>query len=96
MVTLPVDASGWYVLRAYAGRPRLPVLDLYPFASTSPFYVTVGGQPIRSREDAEYFLTWIGRVREEVEKHTGWNTPAEREQVLRTIGEARAEFERRR
>lgn len=96
LVTLPVDASGWYVLRAYAARPRLPVLDLYPFASTSPFYVTVGGQPIRSREDAEYFLTWIDRVREEVEKHTGWNTPAERERVLRTIGEARAEFERRR
>jgi hypothetical protein len=96
VVTLPVDSSGWYVLRAYSDRPRLPVLDLYPFASTSPFYVTVGNQPVRSKEDAEYFLTWIDRVREEVEKHTGWNTPAEREQVLRMINQARSVFESRR
>ena len=96
LVTLPLESSGWYVLRAWADRPRLPVLDLYPFASTSPFYVTVGNQPVRSKEDAEYFLTWIDRVREEVEKHTGWNAPAEREQVMRTIGEARSVFEARR
>src|SRR5207247_4337341 len=29
-VDLPAAGSGWYVLRAWADRPRLPVLDLYP------------------------------------------------------------------
>jgi hypothetical protein len=72
------------------------VLDLYPFASTSAFYVTVGGQPVRSREDADYFVTWIDRVREEVEKNTGWNTGSEREGVMRNIQRARDEFVRRR
>lgn len=96
LLRIPVEKSGWFVLRAYADRPRLPVLDLYPFASTSPFYVTVGGAPVRSREDAEYFLTWIGRVQEEVEKHRGWNTDGEREQVMATIAAARAVFEARR
>jgi Tol biopolymer transport system component len=96
LVRLPVSSSGWYVVRAWSDRPRLPVLDLYPFASTSPFYVTVGGQPVRSREDADYMITWIDRVRAEVEKHTGWNTAAEREQVLTTIASARRVFETRR
>ena len=95
LVSLPLDSSGWYVVRAFADRPRLPVLDLYPFGSTSPFYVTVGGAAVRSREDAEYFMTWLDRVRGEVERHTGWNTAAEKEQVMKRIAEARAEFEKR-
>jgi hypothetical protein len=95
-ITVPVTESGWYILRAYADRPVTPILDLYPFASTSPVYVTVGGQPVRSREDAEYFLTWIDRVKEEAGRHEGWNTSAERDSVFATITRARAEFEKRR
>ncbi len=95
LLRIPVDQSSWFVLRAYSDRPRLPVLDLYPFASTSPFYVTVGGSPIRSVEDARYFVTWIDRVREEVEKHGGWNADAERSLVLARIATAREVFERR-
>jgi hypothetical protein len=96
LLTLPVAESGWYLLRAWSERPQLPILDLYPFASTSPFYVTVGGRPVRSREDADYFVAWIGRVREEVERHQGWNTPAERAEVLAMLARAREEFARRR
>jgi hypothetical protein len=92
VVVVPVEQSSWFIVRAWADRPRLPVLDLYPFASTSPFYLTVGGRPIRSVADAEYFLTWIDRVREEVEKHAGWNTAEERAAVLRRVDLARAEF----
>jgi hypothetical protein len=95
-ITVPVTESGWYVLRAFADRPATPILDLYPFASTSPVYVTVDGQPVRSREDAEYFLAWVDRVKEETGRHEGWNTPAERDSVLTTIARARAEFEKRR
>ena len=96
VVPLDVDRSSWFVLRAYADGPQSPILDLYPFASTSPIYVTVGDEPVRSREDAEYFLTWIDRLREDVEAHDGWNTAAERSAVLALIANARAEFERRR
>jgi TolB protein len=92
LVDVPVSGSGWYLVRAYANRPRLPVLDLYPFASTSPFYVTSGGQPIRSADDAAYFVKWIDRVTEEVEKHTGWNSATEKESVLERMAQARAEF----
>jgi hypothetical protein len=95
-VVVPVERSGWYVLRAWSDRPRLPVLDLYPFASTSPIYVRVGDAPVRSREDAEYFLGWLGHVEAYVRAFTDWNTPGEREEAMRTIAAARAEFERRR
>src|SRR6266849_3325796 len=44
-VGIAVAASGWYVLRAWSERARTPVLDLYPFASTSPIYVRVGDRP---------------------------------------------------
>ena len=95
-IVLPVAESGWFVLRARADRPRLPVLDLHPFASTSPIYVQVGDTPIRSREDAEYFLTWLDRLEAGIRAHTGWNTAAERDEALQTLVAARAEFVRRR
>jgi hypothetical protein len=71
------------------------VLDLYPFATTSPIYVTIAGRAVRSATDAEYFLSWIDRVREQVDAHDSWNTDAERTNVLAMIAKARAEFERR-
>jgi hypothetical protein len=88
-IALPVDRSGWFVLRALAGRSRHPVLDLYPFGTTSPVYVSVGGAPVRSPEDARYFLDWVDRVARAAAAHTGYNTPAEKKGVLDTIARAR-------
>jgi hypothetical protein len=95
-LSLPLEASGWLVLRAWAERPRLPVLDLYPFASTSPVYVEVGGAPVRSREDADYFVRWMDRVLAAARAHSDWNTPAERDAVLAQLDRARAEYVARR
>jgi TolB protein len=89
-VSIPVTRSGWYVLRAWSDRPALPILDLYPFASTSPIYVRVGPQPVRSREDAEFFVRWIDRLDQAVQAHEAWNTSEEREHVLRLLAQARA------
>jgi hypothetical protein len=72
------------------------VLDLYPYATTSPVYVTVAGAPIRSAEDAEYFIRWIDRVAASAVQSQDWNTDAERAAVLDMMRRARAEFEKRR
>ena len=88
--------SGWYLLRAYSDRAELPVLDRYPFASTSPIYVQVGDAPQRSTPDAEYFITWIDLVSERVRADTNWNAPAERAATFETIARARAVFVARR
>jgi len=95
-VALPVDRNSWFVARAYSDKPHLPVLDLYPFASTSPVYVKTDNAPTSCREDAEYFLKWIDVLSARVRADSGWNTPAERAAVLTTISRAHEEFIRRR
>jgi hypothetical protein len=94
-VRVSVDRSGWILLRARADRPAYPVLDAYPYATTSPVYLTVGGKPARSPEDARYFIAWIDRLRQATEAHRDWNTDAERREALDLLARARGEFERR-
>jgi hypothetical protein len=94
-VTLPVARSGWFTLRAYHAQPSPVVLDLYPFATTSPVYVTVGGRGVRSPEDARFFVRWIERIEAATEAHTGWNTPDEKSAVMARLARARADYERR-
>jgi hypothetical protein len=94
-IAIPVEHSGWYTLRAWSDKPREPILDLYPFSSTSPIYVSVGGAPIRSAQDAQYFLGWIDRLEAAALASKAWNTPDEREAVLGHIRDAREEFRRR-
>ncbi len=91
-VTIPVVKSGWYLLRARSDRALYPVLDLYPYATTTPVYVTVGGEPVRSAADAEYFIRWIDRLEEGVRTSRDFNTEAERAHTLTLIRDARAEF----
>lgn len=89
---LPVTRSGWLLLRAYGDGPVEPVLDLYPFASTSPVYVTVAGTPARSPDDARFFLQWIDQVTRAARAHSAWNTAGERDSVLALLGRARAVY----
>ncbi len=96
VIRVTMDRSGWLLVRAAGDRPREPILDLYPYATTSPVYVSVGGAPVRSAPDADFFIAWIGRVREEAARHEGWNTPAERTEVMTMLDAARAVFEGRR
>ena len=91
-VMVPVQGSGWLVLRARGDGPREPVLDLYPFASTSPVYVTVNGAPARSAEDARFFVHWVDRVTQAAAARTDWNTAAERDSTLALLGRARAVY----
>jgi hypothetical protein len=87
--SIPITASGWYVLRAYAAHPEHPILDIYPFGTTSPIYVTVGDGKVHSRDDAAYFLSWIDRLEKAAREHKGWNTAAEKEAVLDDFARAR-------
>jgi TolB protein len=94
-VRVAAQSSGWYLLRARGDGPAYPILDAYPYATTGPIYVTVGAQPVRSPDDARYFLAWIDRLEAAAEANGDWNTEQEKARVLETIREARAEFVRR-
>jgi hypothetical protein len=94
-VTIDVDKSSWILLRAWSRGARHPIFDFAPMATTSPIYVTIGGAPVRSRTDAEYFISWIDRLIESAERYHEYNTPVERERVIARLHEARAEYVRR-
>jgi TolB protein len=93
-IKLAIHESGWYLLRARGSRPAYPILDFYPYATTSPIYVTVGGRPIRSAADAKYFIAWIDRLEAGAAAHPGWNSSDERTATLESIRQARAVFQR--
>ena len=84
-VPIAVTGSGWYVLRAYADRAELPVLDRYPFGSTSPVYVTVGNEPVRTPEDAEFFVRWVDRLDEAARRRGQIGRASCRERVSDTV-----------
>jgi TolB protein len=92
--SLEVDRSGWYTLRAWGARSARPILDIYPFATTSPVYVSAGDSPVHSPTDARYFASWIDRLIEDARSHPGWNDAAESAEVMRQLEEAKAIYER--
>jgi TolB protein len=88
-VRVAVTRSGWYLVRAWSDHATLPVLDLYPFGSTSPIYVRVGGKPVRSPEDAAFFVRWIDRLAQAAGANDAWDSPQEREHVVQLLTRAR-------
>ncbi len=90
--SIPLDASGWCILRAFSDKAEYPILDLYPYATTSPVYVSVAGAPVRSASDAAYFVAWIDRLIAAARTNTSWNTEAEKESVLSMLQEARGKY----
>ncbi len=94
-VPLPIAGSAWFTLRAWSPHAEEPILDIYPFATTSPIYVTVNGRPIRNSADARYFQKWIERVEAAATAHPGWNDAREKDEVLARLAEAKAVFAKR-
>jgi TolB protein len=86
---IPVSQSGWCLLRTWSEKAEHPVLDTYPYATTSPVYVTVAGSAEKPAEDAAYFIAWIDRMMKDVSSNRDWNTEAEKTSVLDLLNRAR-------
>jgi TolB protein len=83
-------AGGWVVLRAFNDTPHPWVLDLYPYATTSPVYFAA--PPPRAPEDAAYFVAWMDRVIEATNARGGWNSEQEKANTLAYLEAARTKF----
>jgi hypothetical protein len=92
--TLPISSSGWCVLRAFTARAEYPVLDNFVYATTSPVYVSVRGEKLRSPADARYFEAWIDHLLATTAAYPDWNSAAEKAGVLQKLRDARAVYER--
>ena len=86
---ISISRSGWCLLRAWSDQAEHPILDAYPYATTSPIYVTVAGSAPKPTEDAAYFTAWIDRLIDGAKSNKDWNTPAEKEAVLNLLDYAR-------
>jgi TolB protein len=91
--TLPLRESGWCILRAWSEKAEYPVMDNYTYATTSPVYVTIAGKRAYSKKDADYFKAWIDRTTEITSQYPDWNSPLEKELVLKRLREARSVYE---
>jgi TolB protein len=90
-----IPASGWLVLRAWNDHADAKVQDIYPYASTSPIYVTVDRQAPRSAGDAAYFIRWIDRLIAGATTRTDYNSPKEKQDTLQYLNAARTVFQTR-
>ncbi len=79
---LAVDAGGWLLLRAWNDDADPLVLDLYPYATTSPIYLDLPGGAPPAPAGAAYFAAWMERVIEAAAARDDYNTPREREETL--------------
>jgi TolB protein len=90
---LPVSSTGWCLLRASSDKAEYPVLDLYPYATTSPVYIKVEGDKPHPREDASYFIAWIDQLTTAAQANKDWNTEIEKTTVLDQLSRARKVYE---
>ncbi len=86
---IPLHTSGWCVVRASTDAAHYPVLDNYVYATTSPIYIQIAGQPLKSPEDARYFAAWVDRVVEATTAYPDWINAAEKQVVLTTLAKAK-------
>jgi len=91
--SIDVSGSGWLLLRAWNDLSHPDVLDVYPYATTSPVYVHAGGRVRRSRDAATYFLRWLDRLRAATEQEPSYRTEDERAAVLQDVARAREFYE---
>jgi Tol biopolymer transport system component len=89
---LPVDSDGWLVLRAWNDGADPEVLDLYPYATTSPIYFDLPGEHPRNSADADYFVAWLDRVIANASSRTDFRTGRERETTIEYLRNARKQF----
>jgi Tol biopolymer transport system component len=90
--TIQLSRSGWCVLRAFSDKAEFPVLDIYPYATTSPIYVQVAGSKLQDREAAGYFVAWIDRLIAAAKENQDWNTAVEKDAVLNLLSFGRQVF----
>ncbi len=88
-----VTESGWILLRAWNDDPDPLIFDLYPYATTSPVYVSVAGRPAQSTKDAGYFLRWIDRIIASAEARQDYNDAKEKQDTMAYLRAGRTVFQ---
>jgi hypothetical protein len=89
---LPITQGGWLLLRAWNEHADPQVLDIYPYATTSPVYLTAARPAPDARADAQYFVRWLDRVIEAAIARGDYNDETEKRATLDYLQQARAGY----
>jgi hypothetical protein len=89
---LKIETGGWLLLRAWNDGSDPKVLDLYPYATTSPIYLDLPGRPPSAPADAAYFAAWLDRVIGDAERRTDYRNERERLATLDYLRAAKARY----
>ena len=89
---LNVTAGGWLLLRAWNDGADPQILDLYPYATTSPIYFELPGGVPAAPQDATYFAAWLDRVIADAESRLDYRTVGERQETLDYLRKARTYY----
>jgi hypothetical protein len=87
-----VDSGGWLLLRAWNDGADPQVLDIYPYATTSPIYLELPGGAPPAPQDAAYFAAWMDRVIGEAEARNDYRNARERQITLDYLRKARDHY----
>jgi hypothetical protein len=90
---LPLRDSSWIALRALGPRHRLIMNDTMAFAHTSPVYITIGGRPVRLKDDIRFYREWVERLIARTEKSPRFSTPERRREVVSLFQKALAWYQ---
>jgi len=89
---LPVTQSGWLLLRAWNDGSDPQVLDIYPYATTSPVYLQLPGGQASDPKDANYFAAWLDRTIADAAARSDYRSESERKAVLDYLRSAHEHF----
>ena len=89
---MPVEASGWLLLRAWNDGADPQVLDLYPYATTSPVWLELPAPRPAATGDAAYFAAWLERVIAAAAARDDYNDERERPTTLEYLRAAQQRY----
>jgi hypothetical protein len=84
--------DGWLLLRAWNDGADPGVLDIYPYATTSPVYLDLPGDMPTDPADAAYFVAWINRTIADASARDDYRNAREKAAVLDYLAKARDHF----
>jgi len=87
-----VEEGGWLLLRAWNDASDPQVLDIYPYATTSPIYLDLPGGIPAASQDAAYFVAWMDRVIGEAQRRNDYRSAHERELTIDYLQKARDRY----
>ena len=83
-----LEESSWVAARALGPGHRLIMNDPQGFAHTGPVFLYLDNQPIRSPQDARFWITWIDDLIEDVKDRGSFASEERRDAVIQLFQKA--------